>query len=533
MFKISKSSLAALAAISLSLVAFPAHADLLGAPVTNAQNAVFESTASQVTASKVMNTAEEVKIVAPTTDAEAVVSVTTFDDSADSAKNKAVAALDKAAGYLDLANASSVASVKTQYTTAATNYQKSAYFYQVAADLYLAAEQKVATVAAKLPDKPTAEESAGNLATKTLADAKLAATEGKAALAIQQNTNQALNSAANFSTEIGTSESADQVAQNVELLDASIGAKKGYYADLRADYLAKAAATTGTIKATYTAAANSYGAASALSDVINQNAASASDKFANAVPENPVNPGDNLKWHMFQSNPDTALAVMKYNFAQLAFSALHWQAQASIVANDPEGWLMSWSGDQSVGSYIDGFRTSSLQVSAESADLLALVAQYNALIPNATSEDADKWQQVSSYLVDIIATYTEVAQSQNEIYNQLSIANGSNIAKASLVAQTAEVKTVLKAGSKVVATAGELDATVRYGATEIAVYTTKPQDKVTVTLSKAGAKSVTVTDVSDDSGLAETKLAKSYAGYTATVTLDGKVIDKEAVAVQK
>jgi hypothetical protein len=194
---------------------------------------------------------------------------------------------------------------------------------------------------------------------------------------------------------------------------------------------------------------------------------------------------------------------------------------------------MSWSGDQSVGSYIDGFRTSSLQVSAESADLLALVAQYNALIPNATPEDADKWQQVSSYLVDIIATYTEVAQSQNEIYNQLSIANGSNIAKASLVAQTAEVKTVLKAGSKVVATAGELDATVRYGATEIAVYTTKPQDKVTVTLSKAGAKSVTVTDVSDDSGLAETKLAKSYAGYTATVTLDGKVIDKEAVAVQK
>jgi len=40
---------------------------------------------------------------------------------------------------------------------------------------------------------------------------------------------------------------------------------------------------------------------------------------------------------------------------------------------------------------------------------------------------------------------------------------------------------------------------------------------------------VTATDVSDQSGIAELKITKDYSGYTATVKVDGKVIDKEKV----
>ena len=530
---IATTTLTSLVAVAFAFASMPAQADLLGTAVDNATNAVFESTASQVTASKVMNTAEEVKVVAPTTDAEATVSITAFDDSSDTAKDKAVAALEKASAYVDLANSSSVAADKTKYTTAATNYQKSAYFYQVAADLYLSAEQKVATVAAKLPDKPTSEDSAANVATKSLADAKMATTEAKAALALQQNANQAVVEATSATLDLGSTQSADQVAANISSLGGSVTSNKVTYADLSANYMAKAAATSGATKTAYLAAANTYSQASTLTDNITAGATTASARFSNAVPENPANPGENLKWHIFQSDPDTALAVMKYNFSLLAFSAVRWNTQAAYVANDPAGYLSSLDLGSSLSSYIDNFRTSSLQVSSESANLLTLVGQYNAQIPNATPENAAKWQLVSSYLVDIIATYTETAQAQNEIYNQLSIASGSTVAKAALVTQSSEVKTVLKAGSKVVAPAGELDASTKAGVTSIEVYTTKPQDKVTITLSKAGAKTVTVTDVSDDSGLATATVNKSYAGYTATVTLDGKVIDKETVAVTK
>ena len=533
MSKFPKVILSGLTAAAIVLTSLPAHAELLGAAVSDATNALFESTASQVTASKVMNTAEEVKVVSPTTDAEAIVSIAAFDDSSDSAKDKAVAALEKASAYLDLANSSAVSTDKTKYTSAATNYQKSAYFYQVAADLYLAAEQKVSVVAAKLPDKATSEDSATNLATKSLADAKLATTEAKAALALQQNANQAASEATSASLDLGSSQEASQVALNIDALGDAVTSNKSNYADLSAAYQAKASATSGATKTAYLAAANTYSEASTLTDSITASATTASARFNNAIPENPANPGENLKWHIFQSDPDTALAVMKYNFSVLAFSAVRWNTQAATIANDPAGYLASLDLGSSLSSYLDNFRTSSLQVSSEAADLMALVGRYNAQIPNATEENAAKWQLVSSYLVDIIATYTETSQAQFEIYDALSVASGSTVAKASLVSESSEVKTVLKAGSKVVATAGELTAIVKSGATEIDVYTSKPQDKVTVTLTKSGAKTVTVSDVSDDSGLATATINKSYAGYTATVTLDGKVIDKETVTVTK
>jgi hypothetical protein len=296
------------------------------------------------------------------------------------------------------------------------------------------------------------------------------------------------------------------------------------------EYQAKAAsAKAGPIRDTYLAAVAQYSSASAITDTVALNSATATTKFQNAVPENPTNPGDNLKWHIFQSDPATALAVMKYNYAQFAFSAIHWQGMTQTIAQDTSYYLNPANHQETINEYVDGFRTSALQVSSESKDLLALVARYNDQIAGASDADAQTWTQVSSYLVDIITIYGEIAQSQYQIYQDLKEAQGAAALKASLVEQTPEAKTVLKVGEKVVAPAGELTAIGAAGVTEISVYTTDPTAKVTVTLAKTGAKTVTASDTSDASGLAEITLPKDYTGYTVSVTLDGKLIDKEKV----
>jgi hypothetical protein len=476
-----------------------------------------------------MNTAEETKVVAPKTQAEASVATIGLDDKGDLAKDKADAALQKAADYLTLANEATTAKVRTDYTTASTNYEKTAYFYSVAADLYLVNQQKTAALAAKLPDAATSADKASLVNSRSLTDAQKAVTEAKAELGIQKNGSDAVIDANKLSLDYGTAAGLDQAIGSIEDLSAEAAAKKEVLAALSTNYAAKAAASTGATKTAYASAATSYSQAAAISDTVVQNATSASDKFNNAVPENPENPGDNLKWHMFQSNPDTAVAVMKYNFAQLAFSAIHWQTEAQNVALNTSSYLSGNNG-QPVQQYIDGFRTSSMMVADGAKDLMVLVGRYYDEIPGATPENAAKWQLAASYLVDIIATYTEMQQSQYQIYLTLSAANGSTVKTAALVTATTEVKSVLKAGEKAVAVAGEVTAKVTAeSTTEIDVYTTKPGEKVTITLSKAGAKSVTTTDVADASGLAEVMLPKSYLGYSASVSVAGKVVDKEAV----
>lgn len=507
----------------------PAQAELLGETIVDTQSAIFESLATQVTASREMNTAEESKVVAPKTQADATVATIALDDKGDVAKDKADAALQKAADYLTLANLTSTAKVRADYTTASSNYEKTAYFYSVAADLYLVNQQKTAALAAKLPDAATSADKASVVSSRSLADAQKAVTEAKAELGIQKNGSDAVIDANNVSLDYGTAAGLDQAISSVENLSSEASSKKQILATLSTNYAAKAAASTGAIKTAYTAAATTYSQAAAVADTVVQNATSAWGKFTNAVPENPANPGDNLKWHMFQSNPDTAIAVMKYNFAQLSFSAIHWQTEAQNVALNTDSYL---SGDRSqpLQEYIDGFRSSSMQVASEAKDLLTLVGRYYDEVPAATQEDAAKWQLAASYLVDIVATYTEVQQAQYQIYLTLSAANGSAVKTAALVTPNAEAKTVLKAGEKAVAVAGEVTAKVTAeSTTEIDVYTTKPGEKVTITLSKAGAKSVTATDVADASGLAEVTLAKSYVEYNVSVSIAGKVIDKESV----
>lgn len=516
-------------ALVLAGSALPAQAELLGETIVDTQSAIFESLASQVTASRDMNTAEESKVVAPKTLAEATVSSIAFDDKGDIAKDKADAALQKAADYLMLANEATTAKVRTDYTTASTNYEKTAYFYSVAADLYLVDQQKTAALAAKLPDAATSADKAATLSSRSLTDAQKAVTEGKAELGTQKNSMDATADADAASVAVGTLEGMDQASNAVNALKLNAVDKKAEMLALADNYAAKAAASTGAIKTTYASASTTYTQAASVADTVIVNATSATGKYGNALPESPENPGDNLKWHMFQSDPTTAVAVMKYNFSQLAFSAIHWQAEAQNVALNTDSYLAADHGEP-IQAYIDGFRTSSMQIADGAKDLMVLVGRYYDEVPGATAENAAKWQLAASYLVDIVATYTEMQQAQYQIYLTLSAANGSAVKTAALVATTAEVKTVLKTGEKVVAAAGELSA-VATGAssTEIDVYTTKPLEKVTITLTKAGAKAVTVTDVSDASGLAEATLPKSYLGYSASVSVSGKIVDKEAV----
>jgi len=507
----------------------PAQADLLGETIVDTQSAIFESLATQVTASRDMNAAEETKIVSPKTQAEATVATIALDDKGDLAKDKADAALQKAADYLTLANEATTAKVRTDYTTAATNYEKTAYFYSVAADLYLVNQQKTAALAAKLPDAATSADKASVVSSRSLTDAQKAVTEAKAELGNQKNSVDASADANKASLSVGTLDGMDQASNSLSTLAENASAKKESLLTLAANYTAKAAASTGSTKTTYTSAATTYRQAASAADTVVLNATSATSKYGNALPENPENPGDNLKWHMFQSNPDTAVAVMKYNFAQLAFSAIHWQTEAQNVALNTSSYLSGNNG-QPVQEYINGFRSSSLQYADGAKDLLDLVGRYYDEIPGATAENADKWKLAASYLVDIVATYTEVQQAQYQIYLTLSAANGSTVKTAALVTATTEVKSVLKAGEKAVAVAGEVAAKVTAeSTTEIDVYTTKPGEKVTITLSKTGAKSVTATDVADASGLAEVMLPKSYVGYSASVSMAGKVVDKEAV----
>jgi hypothetical protein len=507
----------------------PAQADLLGETIVDTQSAVFESLASQVTASRVMNTAEETKVVAPKTQAEAAVATIGLDDKGDVAKDKADAALQKAAAYLTLANEATTAKVRTDYTTASSNYEKTAYFYSVAADLYLVNQQKTAALAAKLPDAATSADKASVVSSRSLTDAQKAVIEAKVELGNQKNSSEAVADANAKSLDFGTNDAKTLVSTALSTLSLTVEDKKESLTSLSQNYAAKAAASTGTTKTTYASAAATYSQAASLADTVLQNATTAKTKFTNAVPVNPENPGDNLKWHMFQSNPDTAVAVMKYNFAQLSFSAIHWQTEAQNVALNTSSYLSGNNG-QPVQEYIDGFRTSSMMVADGAKDLMVLVGRYYDEIPGATAENADKWKLAASYLVDIVATYTEMQQAQYQIYLTLSTANGSAVKTAALVTPTAEAKAVLKNGEKTVTTAGEVAATVTAGSkTEIDVYTTKPGEKVTITLTKSGAKSVTATDVADTSGLAEVSLPKSYLGYSASVSVAGKVVDKEAV----
>ncbi len=525
-----KISTLVVSALVLAGSALPAQAELLGETIVDTQSAIFESLASQVTASRLMNTAEETKVVAPKTLAEATVSSIAFDDKGDLAKDKADAALQKAADYLTLANEATTAKVRTDYTTASANYEKTAYFYSVAADLYLVDQQKTAALAAKLPDAATSADKAATVSARSLTDAQKAVTEAKAELGTQKNSMDATADADKASLEVGTPTGLNQAATALDSLATVVAGKKDTLLTLADNYTAKAASSTGATKTTYAAAATTYRQAASAADTVILNANSAKDKFNNAIPENPENPGVNLKWHMFQSDPDIAVAVMKYNFAQLAFSSLHWQSEAQNVALDTATYLSVENRSQPIQEYIDGFRSSSMQIADGAKDLLVLVGRYYDEIPSATPENAAKWKLAASYLVDIVATYTEMQQAQYQIYLTLSAANGSAVKTAALVAATAEVKTVLKAGEKSVAAAGEVAAKVTAeSATEIDVYTTKLGEKVTITLTKSRAKTVTVTDVSDTSGLAEVTLAKSYLGYSASVSVSGKVVDKEAV----
>ncbi len=519
----------AVGALLVTSSVLPAQAGSLGETIVDTQSAIYESLATQVTASRDMNTAEETKVVSPKTLAEATVASLALDDKGDLAKDKADAALQKAADYLTLANEATTAKVRADYTTASSNYEKTAYFYSVAADLYLFDQQKTAALAAKLPDAATSADKASVVSSRSLTDAQKGVTEAKAELGNQKNCIDAMADANQAQVQYATYSDMDRAYNTIHELYQTDSAKKESLLTLAANYTAKAAASTGSTKTAYTSATTTYRQAASAVDTVVLNSASAMDKYGNALPENPDNPGDNLKWHEFQSNPDTAVAVMKYNFAQLAFAAVHWQTEAQNVALNTDSYLSADHGE-TIQEYIDGFRTSSIQYADGAKDLLDLVGRYYDQVPAATQEAAAKWQLAASYLVDIVATYTEMQQSQYQIYLTLSAAHGSAVKTAALVTPTAEVKTVLKAGEKAVAVVGEVTAKVTAeSTTEIDVYTTKPGEKVTITLSKAGAKSVTATDVADASGLAEVMLPKSYLGYSASVSVAGKVVDKEAV----
>ena len=517
------------AATAIAVAPVSASADLLGTTVTESTSAVFESLAVQVKASQLMNSAEEVKVTTPTSKAGAELTAAGYDDKADDYKDKSLAAYDKASEYLDLANAAKSTTDRKNYTTAADNYEKTAYFYSVSADLYLSAQQKVLGSGASLTNFATSADKASDAGVRSLADAKVALTEAKAEVAHQNNTRDAIADANKVSTTVATTLGVTDAKNAITSLGASVGAKKDELLDLAEGYAAKAAASTGETKTTYAAVEKLYSQAALVATQSTTASTTAVSKFTNAVPENPVNPGDNLKWHMFQSNPDTALAVMKYNYAQFAMSAVRWQGIAQHVAQNPAGFL---EGDrvQSDESYADGFRTSSVVAATESKDLMPLVSKYNDQIPTASAADADKWKQVSSYLVDIIVTYQEMGQSQYQIYTLLNLELGRTVQKASLIEKTAEVTSVLKAGEKKVVVDAEINSVEVKGKTQVDVYSTQPGEVVTITLSKAGSTTVTAKDTSDAAGLAEFNLSKSFVGFTATVKIDGKTVDSEKLA---
>jgi hypothetical protein len=476
-----------------------------------------------------MNSAEEVKVATPTTKAGAELTAAGYDDKADNYKDKSLAAYDKASEYLDLANDAKSSTDRKNYTTAADNYEKTAYFYSVSADLYLSAQQKVLSSGAALTSFATSADKVGNASVRSLTDAKVALTEAKAEVAHQNNTKEAIADANKVSTAVATNLGVTDAKNAINSLGASVETKKDELLYLSAGYAAKAAASTGETKTTYAEVGKLYSQAATVATQAKTASVTAVSKFTNAVPESPVNPGDDLKWHMFQSNPDTALAVMKYNYAQLAISAVRWQGIAQNVAQNPAGFLEG-ERNQSDESYADGFRTSSMVASSESKDLLPLVSRYNDQIPSAGAADADKWKQVSSYLVDIIVTYQEMGQAQYQIYTSLNLELGRTVQKASLIEKTAEVTSVLKVGEKKVVVDAEVDSTEVKGKTQVDVYSTQPGEVVSITLSKAGAKSVTLKDTSDEAGLAEFNLSKSYVGFTATVKIDGKTVDSEKLA---
>ena len=520
---------ALIAATALAVSPLSASADLLGSTVKESNSAVFESLAVQVKASQLMNSAEEVKVTTPTTKAGAELTAAGYDDKADNYKDKSLSAYDKAAEYLDLAQDAKSSTDRKNYKTAADNYEKTAYFYSVSADLYLSAQQKVLGAGAAIKKDVTSADKVDNDKVRSLTDAKIALTEAKAEVAHQNNTKEAIADANKISTSVATSLGVTDAKNAIDSLGASVETKKEELLDLSAGYAAKAAASTGETKTTYAQVGKLYSQAATVATQAKTASATAVSKFTNAVPQSPENPGEELKWHMFHSNPDTALAVMKYNFAQLAMSAVRWQGIAQDVAQNPAVFL---EGDrnQSIESYADGFRTSSMSVSSEAKILSPLVSKYNDQIPGASAADADKWKEVSSYLVDIIVTYQEMAQAQYQIYTSLNLELGRTVQKASLIEKTTEVTAVLKNGEKKVVVDAEVDSTEVKGKTQIDVYSTQPGEEVSITLSKAGVKSVTLKDTSDEAGLAEYNLSKSYVGFTATVKIDGKTVDSEKLA---
>jgi len=522
-------ALALSASLVLSFGSVPAQAGILGQIVQDSQSASLEGQATLVTSSREMNSAEEVKVIAPTSDADAVLKIALLDNKADVAKDKSAAAYDKAAEYLTLAQDATDNTVKAKFVAAADTYEKTAYFYSVTSDLYLTAEQKTEVLAAKLPDSKTSAETATDLKVISLKDATLALTEAKAEVEVQKNAAQLVADASDSVLTVGTTNGLDQANETLEGLVTAVTEKKAAISELVTDYQGKAAASTGAIKQTYTAVVNQYKAAAAIATTSVSDGATASSRFINAVPENPTNPGENLKWHIFQSDPNTALAVMKYNYAQFAFSAIHWQGMAQSIAQNPDEYLNPANHQETITEYINGFRSSALQVSSEANDLRTLISKYNDQVAGASDADALTWSQVSSYLTDIVSIYDEISQSQYEIYTTLSAQKSIAVTKAYLVTETPEVKTVLKTGEKVVPLAGEVQAGGSTGETTMNVYTTAPGAKVSFVLSKPGTKSVTVNSVADSSGYAATTLAKDYTGYTVAVSVSGKLLDKEKV----
>jgi hypothetical protein len=530
MRKIASLSTVLIVTLYSVLLTNSAQAGLLGETVKESQSAYFESQATLVLSSRAMNIAEEVVIVAPTSAADATTKIASLDDKADLAKDKAATAYDKATEYLNLAQDSKTAAERNKFVSAADTYEKTAYFYSLTADLYLTAQQKTAALALKLPDTKSAKESAGNVEVRSFEDAKLALAESVAEVVVQKKANEIALDASKASLKVGTPAGVSQVSETVTELGNSVAANLEIIKDLVSDYQAKAAASpAGSTRDMYNSVVKQYKSASSIASKVAVSINSAKTKFANAIPENPVNPGDNLKWHIFQENPQTALAVMKYNFAQLAFSAIHWEGMAQSIAQDTDYFLNPANHQESITEYINGFRSSAMQVSLEAKDLRALVSKYNDLIATANDNDAKTWTQVSSYLTDIVTIYDEMAQSQYQIYTTLSKAQGTPTVETTFIEQNTEAKSVLTSGELVVAPAGELSASSSKGKTSIVVYTTAPSSNVSISLAKTKAKTVTSVAATDTEGVVRINLPKDYVGYTVSVSLNGKLVDKEKV----
>lgn len=221
---------------------------------------------------------------------------------------------------------------------------------------------------------------------------------------------------------------------------------------------------------------------------------------------------------------------MKYNFAQLAFSAIRWQSELQNVISNPTPYLDQSTKTQDINEYIDGFRTSAMQVSIEANDLAKLLPQYSDLVPKASKQDAEKWIQVGSYLSDIIETYRDTAHSQSQIYTFLSVEKGSKIQEMSLIEKTKDVQTVIDAGGTVVALAGEIQSSQVGNKSKIEIFTTQPNEDAQIILSKPGKKNLVLKAETDAQGKVELELSKSYIGYTAKALVDGKLLDSEKLS---